>query len=83
MGVTEVYLKIWHGLKLKWHLRGADILKWQLCNEVLSANKQKYGRRMSEMHPSDPQYYIDRIVSDDASKTTAVADTFRWCTFKQ
>ena len=83
MGATEVYLKIWHGLNLKWHLRGADVLKWQLCNEVLSANKQKYERRMSEMYPRcDPQYCVDHS-SDDVSKTTAVADTFRWCTFKQ
>jgi hypothetical protein len=84
MGATEMYLKIWHRLKMKWHLRGAEILKWQFCNEVLSANisLKQYEERMSELHPGcDPQYSNHSL--DDALKRTAVGDTFRSCMFKQ
>ena len=88
MGATEVYLKIWHALKLRWHLRGTGVLKWQLCNEILSANKQ-YQEKIPdlEMHQRCAPQYFNHDSPDDESRRTAVADiktTFgalRWCTF--
>ena len=86
MGATEVYLKVWHALKLRWHLRGTGVLKWQLCNEVLSANKQ-YQERVPEMHQGCAPQYFNHHSPDDESKTIAVADinmtfgAFQWCTF--
>ena len=85
MGATEVRLKIWHALKLRWHLRGASVLKWQFCSELLSAHKQ-YQEGVSEMHQGcEPQYF--NHPSSDESKRTAVADVktafgaFRWRMF--
>lgn len=81
MGATEVYLKIWHALKLRWHLRGTGVLKWQLCNEV--SNQE----RIPEMHQRCAPQYFNCHSPDDESKTISVADikttfgAFRWCMF--
>lgn len=70
MGAAEVYLKLWQGLRLRWHLRGTGVLKWQFCNEVLSAASKQYQEKVPEMHQGC-----------DGESRTAVADAFQWGMF--
>ena len=84
MGTSEVYLRLRHSLKLRWYLRGAGVLKWQLYNEMFLADEQ----HRVEMHQRcDPQHF-NHHGPDAESKRTALADVktifgaFRWCMFQ-
>ena len=81
MGAAEVYLKLWQGLRLRWHLRGTGVLRWQFCNEVLSAASKQYQEKVPEMHQGCEPQYFNQHSPDDESRRTAVADAFQWGMF--